>query len=202
MRSRGLDFSLPQLVQKSISLFADKQTEAPEKTAAAVLTFLDNRLSRLLIDDGLSKDVVAAAISASSASIPDVERRAAALQALKGKPDFEPLAAAFKRVENILKKADLPAGAAVDASRLSDAAERHLHEAARKVKAEVDQLLQRGDLERALATVATLRDPVDAFFNDVMVMADDEAVRRNRLALLAAISAIFGRIADFSQIST
>jgi glycyl-tRNA synthetase beta chain len=61
--------------------------------------------------------------------------------------------------------------------------------------------MEQGDLEGALATIATLRDPVDDFFNDVMVMADDADVRRNRLALLAAISAIFGQIADFSQIS-
>ena len=59
-----------------------------------------------------------------------------------------------------------------------------------------------GDLDNALSAIATLRDPVDAFFDDVMVMADDEAIRRNRLALLSAISAIFGQIADFSQIST
>jgi glycyl-tRNA synthetase beta chain len=62
--------------------------------------------------------------------------------------------------------------------------------------------MEQGDLDRALSTIATLRDPVDAFFNDVMVMADDPAVRRNRLALLASISAIFDQIADFSQIST
>jgi glycyl-tRNA synthetase beta chain len=62
--------------------------------------------------------------------------------------------------------------------------------------------MAQGDLERALGAIATLRDPVDAFFDHVMVMADEEAIRRNRLALLASISAVFGQIADFSQIST
>jgi glycyl-tRNA synthetase beta chain len=62
--------------------------------------------------------------------------------------------------------------------------------------------MDQGDLDSALTAIATLRDPVDAFFSDVMVMADEAALRRNRLALLASISAIFGKIADFSQIST
>ena len=63
-------------------------------------------------------------------------------------------------------------------------------------------LMEQGNLDSALGVIAGLREPVDAFFDDVMVMADDPAVRRNRLALLASISAIFGQIADFSQIST
>jgi len=77
-----------------------------------------------------------------------------------------------------------------------------LHAACQTITTQVEHLIGQGDLENALSAIAGLRDPVDAFFNDVMVMAEDEAVRRNRLALLAAISAIFGQIADFSQIST
>ena len=66
----------------------------------------------------------------------------------------------------------------------------------------MDHLIDQGDLDSALGAIATLRDPVDAFFDGVMVMAEDDAVRRNRLALLASISAVFEQIADFSQIST
>jgi glycyl-tRNA synthetase beta chain len=202
MRSRQINISLTQLVEKSIAQFADKQTEPPEQTKAAVLTFLNNRLSRLLADEGLSKDVIAAVISASAQHIPDVERRAKALEKLRGKPDFTPLAAAFKRVENILRKADQASALAVDPNLFAQAAEGNLYSACRQISTQVNQLLDQGDLDKALATIATLQGPVDAFFDDVMVMADDDAVRRNRLALLASISAIFGQIADFSQIST
>jgi glycyl-tRNA synthetase beta chain len=202
MRSRQINISLTQLVEKSIAQFADKQTEPPEQTKAAVLTFLNNRLSRLLADEGLSKDVIAAVISASAQHIPDVERRAKALEKLRGKPDFTPLAAAFKRVENILRKADQASALAVDPNLFTQAAEGNLYSACRQISTQVNQLLDQGDLDKALAAIATLQGPVDAFFDDVMVMADDDAVRRNRLALLASISAIFGQIADFSQIST
>ena len=123
------------------------------------------------------------------------------LEKIRGKPDFEPLAAAFKRVENILRKNAADAATAPDPAHFSEAAEHALYTACGDVTARVAACMQAGDLESALSAIATLRDPVDAFFNDVMVMADDAAVRRNRLALLAAISAIFGQIADFSQIS-
>jgi len=202
MRSRNISVSLADLVQKGVALFADKSTEPAEKTASAVLTFLKNRLSRLLADEGLAKDVIAAVTSVSAERIPDVERRVAALQKLKGQAGFEPLAAAFKRVENILKKADLDQDAAVDPDRFAHASEGALHAASQTAAGRVKTLMEQGDLDSALGVIADLREPVDAFFEDVMVMADDPGVRRNRLALLASISAIFGQIADFSQIST
>ena len=202
MRSRQINVSLADLVQKGISLFADKSTEPAEKTASAVLTFLKNRLSRLLADEGLPKDIIAAVASVSADRIPDVENRAAALRKLKGQAGFEPLAAAFKRVENILKKADSAKEAAVDAGLFAHASEGALYNASQSVAGQVQDLMAQGKLDNALSVIATLRGPVDTFFDDVMVMADDAAVRRNRLALLASISAIFGQIADFSQIST
>ena len=150
----------------------------------------------------MSKDVIAAVTSVSADRIPDVERRVSALEKLKGKPGFEPLAAAFKRVENIIKKATPTAAVPVNPALFAHASEGGLHSACQTVTAQVERLMGQGDLDSALGAIATLRDPVDAFFNDVMVMADDDAVRRNRLALLSSISAVFGQIADFSQIST
>lgn len=202
MRSRKINVSLADLVNKGVALFTDKSSETPDQTAAAVFTFLKNRLSRLLADEGLSKDLIAAVISVSAARIPDVENRVSALQKLKGRPGFEPLAAAFKRVENILKKAPQATAAPVDPTLFAHASEGDLHATCQTVATQVQHLMDKGDLDSALGAIATLRDPVDAFFNDVMVMAEDEAIRRNRLALLASISAIFGQIADFSQIST
>jgi glycyl-tRNA synthetase beta chain len=202
MRSRNINVSLARLVKKGVSLFADKSSDPPDRIADAVLTFLKNRLARLLADEGMSKDIVAAVISASADRIPDVERRAGALEKLRGNADFDPLAAAFKRVENILRKAEDTDRAPVDPALFAHASEGDLHAACQTVTTQIGRLMDRGDLDGALGAIATLRDPVDAFFDDVMVMADDDAVRRNRLALLAAISAIFGQIADFSQIST
>lgn len=202
MRSRDISVSLADLVNKGVSLFSDKCTEAPNQIEGNILTFMKNRLSRLLSDGGISKDVVVAVISASATRIPDVERRAEALEKLKGKEDFEPLAAAFKRVENILKKSSETNTANVAPSLFEHASESALYEKCQTVKERVDRLIADGDLNSALGAIATLRSPVDAFFDDVMVMAEEAAVRRNRLALLATISAIFGQIADFSQIST
>ncbi len=202
MRSRNIGISLSELVAKSIDLFADKRSEPPDQTAAAVLTFLRNRLAHLLADQGMAKDIIAAVTSVSADRVPDVQRRVKALENLKGQPGFEPLAAAFKRVENILKKSAEETTAALDPDLFTENSEHTLHQACEQVKAQVDRLMAAGDLDSALSAIAGLRDPVDAFFNDVMVMADDAAIRRNRLALLTAISGIFGRIADFSQIST
>ena len=202
MRSRNVNVSLARLVEKGVSLFADKSSDPPDRIAAAVLMFLKNRLARLLADEGMSKDIVAAVISASADRIPDVERRAGALEKLRGNADFDSLAAAFKRVENILRKAEDTDIAPVDPALFAHDSEAALHAACQTVTAQIGGLMDRGDLDGALGAIATLRDPVDTFFDDVMVMADDDAVRRNRLALLAAISAIFGQIADFSQIST
>ncbi|WP_319404711.1 glycine--tRNA ligase subunit beta [uncultured Desulfosarcina sp.] len=202
MRSRKINISLSELVEKGVSLFADKSTEPPAHTTTAVLTFLKNRLSRLLADEGLSKDIIAAVTSVSADRIPDVERRVGALEKLKGKPGFEPLAAAFKRVENILKKTTETTTATVNPALFAHASEGTLHSACQSITTQVDHLIDQGDLDSALGAIATLRDPVDAFFDGVMVMAEDDAVRRNRLALLASISAVFEQIADFSQIST
>jgi glycyl-tRNA synthetase beta chain len=202
IRSRNIDVSLAELVKRGVSQFADESSRPPAQIEAAVLTFLTNRLSRLLADQGLPKDVIAAVISVSADCIPDVERRAGALERLKGKPGFEPLAAAFKRVENILKKSTEAATDPVDPGRFAHASEEALHDACHTVTAQVKRLLVQGDLDNALGAIATLRDPVDAFFDGVMVMTENDDVRRNRLALLASISAVFGQIADFSQIST
>jgi glycyl-tRNA synthetase beta chain len=202
MRSRHISVSLAELVETGVSLFSDKSTEPPAQIAASVLTFLKNRLARLLADEGRSKDIIAAVTSVSSDRIPDVERRVGALEKLKGQPGFEPLAAAFKRVENILKKATETIAAPIDTTLFAHATEGELHAACQTVTAQGARLMGLGDLDSALEAIATLRDPVDTFFDNVMVMADEDAIRRNRLALLASISAVFGQIADFSQIST
>lgn len=201
IRERKLNLSLADLVSTGVAQFNDRCTDPPAQTATAVLTFLKNRLLNLLVDDGFSKEIIAAVTSASADRIPDVVRRVTALEALKGQPGFDPLAAAFKRVTNILKKSAPEAAASIDPALFAHPSEAALHDACRRVSAEATRLMARDDLEGALAAIATLRDPVDSYFDHVMVMSDDTAVRRNRLAQLEAISTLFGRFADFSQIA-
>jgi glycyl-tRNA synthetase beta chain len=145
--------------------------------------------------------VVAAVTSVSIDSVPDVWRRTAALQALKRDDDFEPLAAAFKRVVNIMRKTEVDEAAVPDSALFQEAAESALFDAYQHVKTDVDQHVAAGNLDQALRVIATLRKPVDRFFEDVMVMTDDMALRGNRLALLNTIAGLFSRIADFSKIA-
>ncbi len=206
MRDQGLSFSLGGLIAAGLSPYAGIGQAPPAQTAEQVYAFLRSRMAYLLTEEGLSKDVVAAVVDASADDVPDVWERARALEALKAAPDFEPLAIAFKRVVNIMKKAGLAAlpaeAAAVVPERFEHACEGDLLKAYQTVKAEVarHQTNRRTDL--ALRAIASLRGAVDAFFDGVMVMADDPAIRGNRFALLALVAGLFENIADFSKIST
>jgi len=202
MRSRELAFSLRSLIEFGLTQFGDKFEGDVTEVAEQIYVFLQRRLERILVDEGFSKDVVAAVTAVSIDHIPNVWKRAAALEKLKGAADFEPLAAAFKRVANIMKKSGAAAGAAVDAALLADAAELALYDAYQAVRRDVESRLETGGLDQALKTIASLRPAVDTFFDEVLVMADDDKVRANRLALLAAIAGLFGLFADFTKIST
>ena len=195
--AQNLSLSLKAAIDFSLRQF---QVEQEGATADAVYTFIQSRIARLLTDEGFDKDVVSAVISVSIDDIPDIWRRTRALQTLKGAPDFEPLAAAFKRVVNILRKAQGEIADLPDKSLFQEPAETALFEALDQVRAQVGEKMAGGDLEGALRMIATLRQPVDRFFDDVMVMTEDPDLRGNRLALLNAIAALFDRMADFSKI--
>jgi glycyl-tRNA synthetase beta chain len=198
MLAHKLTFSLKAAIDASLQSFEPAEKD---KAADGVYTFIQNRIARILAEEGLDKDVVSAVVSVSIDNIPDVWQRTAALQALKRAPDFEPLAAAFKRVVNILRKAPDNVAVLPDRALFKESSEAALFDAYRKVKDQVGQKMADGDLEGALRVIAGLRAPVDQFFNDVMVMTDDQSLRNNRLALLQAIAALFDRLADFSKIA-
>ncbi len=198
MLAHQLNFSLRSAIEAGLS---DFDCQGKTQIADAVMTFVQNRMARMLTEEGNDKDVVAAVTSVSIDHIPDVWHRTAALQALKGDNDFEPLAAAFKRVVNILRKTEVDETVKPDVALFKEPAESALHAAYLAVKAKVDDQLARGDLGQALAIIATLRKPVDVFFEDVMVMTDEAVLRNNRLALLNSIAGLFIRIADFSKIA-
>ena len=199
MLDKGFTFSLRDLIVESLRQFNSKNLQ---EISEQVYTFLRNRMTNLMVDDGFSKDTVSAVLSASADSIPSTWKRAAALEKLKTKPDFEQLAVAFKRVVNIIKKAEDDRTGNPDPDLFEHESEKELLAAYELVKNRVEEDLAKGLFDQALVKIASLRDPVDAFFEGVMVMTDDSEVRRNRLALLAQIEALFGKVADFSKLST
>jgi len=131
----------------------------------------------------------------------DIPKRLAAVRAFAALPEAESLAAANKRVGNILKKADGAVQAQVDVGLLKEAAEIALNAALSKVKPEADAAFARGDYTASLQSLAALRAPVDTFFNDVMVNAEDPALKANRLGLLATLHQAMNQVADLSRLS-
>ncbi|MDL2268590.1 glycine--tRNA ligase subunit beta [Desulfosarcina sp. OttesenSCG-928-A07] len=201
LRSRHISLSLEKLVEKGVFPFSGKSEKPAHEIVEAVLTFIRNRFSRMLVDEGNRKDRVAAVMAASADQVTDVDRRVAALERFKDESAFDALAAAIKRVENILKKAPAKTDVPPNPALFTHEAENILYDRCRTIAQQVSQCMDRGDPDSALSAVVAFKDPVDGFFADVMVMDNDPAVRQNRLALLAVVSAVFGRIADFSQLS-
>ena len=166
-------------------------------------------MEQILADRGFAKDLVAAVVAVSIDNLPAVVKRAEALTALKAKPDFEPLATAFKRVVNIIRKARQDGQIAlsdktsrVDPALFREDCEAVLYRSLHDVKDRVQRDVEARAYDSALLAVSTLKPPIDAFFDGVMVLTDDERTKQNRLALLSEISDLFAVFADFSKIST
>jgi glycyl-tRNA synthetase beta chain len=162
--------------------------------------FFRARLRGVLVERGLPADCVDAALAAGADDLRDASDRAVAVARLRERADFEPLATAFKRIANILK-GGVASAAAPNPGRFVEREERELHAAFGGIQARVADHLAASNYHAALAALAELKGPVDAFFDKVLVMDEDAAVRDNRLALLASINAAFTRIADFRQLA-
>lgn len=202
---QGFAVQLSGLVAQSLKLLDQKVSEQGAQIHEEVLTFFRNRMEHLLAEEGYSKDVIAAVVSVSIDDIPAVWKRTRALEALKAKPDFQPLAIAFKRVANIIRQARQrgdQTGLRTMPGLFQETCEHELYDALKKVRNVVAADLKAGAFDRALLTVATLKEPVDRFFDGVMVLADEEELKQNRLALLGEIADFFSNFADFSKIST
>jgi glycyl-tRNA synthetase beta chain len=194
---RGYRLSVRRMIDDSLILLSAHLSRPKEQVANDVLEFFRARFINLL-GSSFATDAVEAAIAAGFDDLVDVKARIAALAEFKTHPDFEALTVAFKRVGNIIKEGiDAP----VDPSLFEDAAEGGLYEAIQAVKHSADGLISSGQWLDALTEIATLRGPVDSFFDKVMVMAEDQRVRTNRLALLTIIARLFGKIGDFSRIA-
>ncbi|MGZ3608092.1 MAG: DALR anticodon-binding domain-containing protein, partial [Syntrophales bacterium] len=164
-----------------------------------VLEFFRGRFENLLTSQGHPYDVVDAVLETGAADIIRSFEKIVAMEAFKSHADFEPLAIAFKRVGNITK--DFRNGS-IDPSKFEAEEERALHNAFLRAKEKAIKHIETDDYLSALVELASLRKPVDDLFNNVLVMAKDDAVRFNRLSLLREISGVFHMIADFSKIVT
>ncbi len=194
-----LAIALPNVLGLAVTAFAAEQISAT--VAVDVYRFMQDRLRVYLKDQGHAADAVEAVVCQSPERIDLVPLRLAALQGFRALPEAAALSAANKRIRNILKKAEAAPGA-VDAARLQEAAEHDLHRALLATEPAVQAALAHNDYARALTALATLKSPVDRFFDEVMVMADDLAVRANRLALLAHLGRLMNSVADISELSS
>jgi glycyl-tRNA synthetase beta chain len=194
---KGYRLSVHSLIDESLKLLSTKLTRPKEQVANDVIEYFRARFVNLL-GSSFATDTVDAAIAAGFDDLVDVKARITALTEFKTHPDFEPLSVAFKRVGNIIKEGvDAP----VDPSLFEDDAEGGLYEAIQSVKISADGLVLSGAWLDALTEIATLRGPVDQYFDKVMVMAEDQHVRKNRIALLTTIARLISKIADFSKIA-
>jgi glycyl-tRNA synthetase beta chain len=132
-------------------------------------------------------------------SLPELGDRLEAIHRVRPTPDFEPLAASFKRIQNILRQAQVNGPMTVDPQKLTPGPEQELYQAFKKVSGEV---AQSQDFYRKLTSIASLRPQVDLFFDKILVNDPDPAIRQNRLALLEGLLTEFSTIADFSEIVT
>jgi len=183
-------------------------TNTPKKAVtpaqeAQVLDFILDRARFVLREKhGYAYDEVNAVFRAGSEDLVDVEKRLRALKAVRKTKNFEPLAVSFKRIRRILEKANLPTESPehVNVELFDKDAEKALYAAVRKAAGKVSEDKRAGKYQEALDEIAGLRKVVDTFFVEVMVMAEDAAVRNNRLALLAELLREFTTIADFSEL--
>lgn len=202
LADQDLRLSLKTLIKKGVEQFSSLPNVNQDDTIENIYQFISGRMAQLLVDEGLPRDIVTAVLNASADQVPDVWQRARALAAMRARPDFEPLAVAFKRVANIIKKSGAESAAAVNESLFEHPSESALYAACADVAGKVDSALTDRAYEQALVEISALREPVDRFFDDVMVMSEDTALRANRLALLETITAIFSGFADFSAVTT
>jgi glycyl-tRNA synthetase beta chain len=192
----GFGLSLAGFVDEALSLYGDKLTVPRAEARRNVLEFIKGRFSNDLTSQGIPAEAVEAVTSVSFDDPLDCRRKINALMAISNQEAFPVLAGAFKRVINIIKD---NSDTGVQPALLSEPAEQKLHAAYLAVHQEAAPLLEAGDYEKGLAVILKMKEPVDTFFTEVMVMVEDERLRANRLNLLTAIARLFLQVGDFSK---
>ncbi len=192
----NLDVTIEALVNSALHAYGALITD-PNKTRSDAVAFLEGRYRAKYEDQGVQVDVIQAVQAMSPASPLDFDKRVNAVNHFRNLPEAAALAAANKRVANILAKEAAPEGSVVEANLVEDA-EKALFAELAKITPVVEPLFAAKDYTAALSALAALRVPVDAFFDGVMVMADDAELKANRLRMLAQLRDLFTKVADIS----
>ena len=192
---KNLPLDLEDLVKKSAALFGDKLTN--QNVVADVVDFMLGRFRAWYQDEGIAVDVIQAVLARRPTRPADFDARVRAVSHFRTLDSAEALAAANKRVSNILAKADAVIGE-INLTACVEPAEKALAEAVLALRTEVQPLIAQGDYTAVLDKLANLRAPVDSFFDNVMVNAEDPALRQNRLAILNTLQGLFLQVADIS----
>ena len=192
---KNLPLDLEDLVKKSAALFGDKLTN--QNVVVDVVDFMLGRFRAWYQDEGIAVDVIQAVLARRPTRPADFDARVRAVSHFRTLDSAEALAAANKRVSNILAKADAAIGE-INLTACVEPAEKALAEAVLALRTEVQPLIAQGDYTAVLDKLANLRAPVDSFFDNVMVNAEDPALRQNRLAILNTLQGLFLQVADIS----
>ena len=192
---KNLPLDLEDLVKKSAALFGDKLTNS--NVVADVVDFMLGRFRAWYQDEGIAVDVIQSVLARRPTRPADFDARVRAVSHFRTLDSAEALAAANKRVSNILAKADAAIGE-INLTACVEPAEKALAEAVLALRTEVQPLIAKGDYTAVLDKLANLRAPVDSFFDNVMVNAEDPALRQNRLAILNTLQGLFLQVADIS----
>ena len=195
-----LDIDLPSTLKQAAGLFAKKlDTDA---VASEVHEYMIKRLFAYFSARNVAHDVIDAVLANRPVSPCDIAMRIEAVSRFRTLEDAERLAAANKRIRNILKKSGRATPGGVQKELLSEDAETALYTAIEAMSGDVEDLFRQRHYEQALRRLAELRQPIDSFFDHVMVMDDNEELKTNRIALLARIDALFMHVADFSRLQS
>lgn len=192
---KNLPLDLEDLVKKSTALFGDKLTN--QNVVTDVVDFMLGRFRAWYQDEGIAVDVIQAVLARRPTRPADFDARVRAVSHFRTLDSAEALAAANKRVSNILAKADAAIGE-INLTACVEPAEKALAEAVLVLRTEVQPLIAQSDYTAVLDKLANLRAPVDSFFDNVMVNAEDPALRQNRLAILNTLQGLFLQVADIS----
>jgi glycyl-tRNA synthetase beta chain len=195
---KRLPLSLSELLSDAAQLFQGNANFKPATDEVA--SFIYDRLRGLLRERGFAQNQIEAVVAQQPDRLDNVIERLEAVKAFAELPEAESLAAANKRITNILKKAETGTSS-VQKELLRESAEEGLYSSMSQLKPQVDDAFARGDFAGTLKSLAKLRESVDAFFNDVMVMAEDPALRANRIALLSNLHGMMNRVADISKLA-
>jgi len=195
---KDLSLSLSDLIRKTIESLDGKLTEPADQTYQSVLEFFKRRLQHFLIGQGHPQSVVEAVLAYHLDPLVETVAKIRTLESFKEGEGFEPLLGTVKRVVNILKE---PVDASVDPERFVNQAEKNLYRDLSTCEQDLEKSLATRDYDAVLNRLSQLKAPIDGFFDEVLVLDEDLAVRQNRLALLTRIANLFQQMADFSRMA-